>query len=48
MKAEKFGEISDFIDYLNNNLIIAHLCGFDITKKLPSYWKIPNISKIYL
>jgi transposase len=38
MKAEKFGEISDLIDYLSNNLIIAHLCGFDITKKLPSYW----------
>ncbi len=45
MKAEKFGEISDLIDYLNNNLIIAHLCGFDITKKLPSYWTFDRFLK---
>lgn len=30
--------ISDLVDYLNNNLLIAHYCGFDITKPLPSYW----------
>ena len=25
------------VDYLNNNLIIAFYCGFDITGKLPGY-----------
>nr|WP_274892352.1 transposase [Thermoanaerobacterium sp. R66] len=37
IKAEKFGEISDLIDYLSNNLIIAHLCGFDITKRIVNF-----------
>lgn len=35
MKCE---QISELVDYLNNNLIIAHYCGFDITCPLPSYW----------
>ena len=39
MKCEGFSQISDLHDYLSNNLIIAHYCGFDITKKLPSYAK---------
>ena len=26
------------MDYLNNNLIIAHYCGFNIMKPSPSYW----------
>ncbi len=30
--------ISELVDYLNNNLLIAHYCGFDISKPLPSYW----------
>lgn len=30
--------ITDLVDYLNNNLIIAHYCGFNIMKPLPSYW----------
>lgn len=30
--------ITDLVDYLNNNLLIAHYCGFDITVPLPSYW----------
>ncbi len=38
MKCEGFSQISDLHDYLSNNLIIAHYCGFDILKKLPSYW----------
>lgn len=38
MQAERFGEITDLADCLRNNLIIAHLCGIDITKPLPSYW----------
>lgn len=38
MKCECFSCISDLVDYLNNNLIIAHYCGFDIMKSLPSYW----------
>lgn len=28
---------ADLVDYLNNNLLIAHYCGFDITPPRPSY-----------
>jgi len=38
MKCEKISQITVLLDYLRNNLIIAHLCGFNITKPLPSYW----------
>jgi len=38
MKCEKFSEITQLQEYLFNNQIIAHSCGFDITRKLPSYW----------
>lgn len=38
MKCECFSYITDLVDYLNNNLIIAHYCGFNIIKPLPSYW----------
>ena len=38
MKCEGFGYITDLRDYLDNNRLIAHYCGFDITKPLPSYW----------
>lgn len=37
MKCECFAHITDLVDFLNNNLIIAYYCGFDITKKLPGY-----------
>lgn len=37
MKCECFEFITDLVDYLNNNLLIAYYCGFDITKKLPEY-----------
>lgn len=37
MKCECFDYITDLVDYLNNNLIIAYYCGFDITRKLPGY-----------
>ena len=37
MKCEEFSKISNLHDYLSNNLIIAHYCGFNIMKKLPSY-----------
>ncbi len=30
--------ITDLLDYLNNNLLIAHYCGFNISMPLPSYW----------
>lgn len=52
MKCEKFAQITDLKDFLKNNLIIAHLCGFDILKPLPSYWTfqrfIRNIAHSYL
>ena len=33
MKFEKFSEITQLQEYLFNNQIIAHTCGFDIMKK---------------
>lgn len=38
MKCEGFSQITDLVDFLNCNLLIAYYCGFDITKPLPSYW----------
>ena len=38
MKCEGFPQITDLVDYLDNNRLIAHYCGVDITKQLPSYW----------
>lgn len=40
MKCECFSCITNLLDYLNNNLIIAHYCGFNIMKPLPSYWTL--------
>lgn len=34
---ECFEYVTDLVDFLNNNLIIAYYCGFDLTKKLPAY-----------
>ena len=34
MKCEGFSQITDLVDYLDNNRIIAHYCGFDTTAKL--------------
>lgn len=47
MKCEGFSMITDLVDYLNNNLIIAHYCGFDITKPLPSYWSYERFLKSF-
>ena len=38
MKCEGFSQITDLADYLDNNRIIAHYCGFNIMEPLPSYW----------
>ena len=38
MKCEGFSQITDLVDYLDNNRIIAHYCGFNIMRPLPSYW----------
>ena len=45
MKCECFEYITELRDYLENNLIIAYYCGFDITKKLPSYWRYDDFIK---
>ena len=37
MKCEGFTQITDLMDYLDNNRIIAHYCGFNIMEPLPSY-----------
>ena len=38
MKCEGFTQITDLMDYLDNNRLIAHYCGFNIMRPLPSYW----------
>lgn len=45
MKIEGFYQITDLVDYLNNNLIIAYYCGFNIMKPLPSYWTFDRFIK---
>jgi len=45
MKSEGFSQITDLIDYLTNNLLIAYYCGFDIFKPLPSYWTFERFIK---
>ena len=40
MKCECFSCVTDLLDYLRNNLLIAHYCGFNIMKPLPSYWTL--------
>ena len=45
MKCEGFSMISDLVDYLHNNLLIAHFCGFDISRPLPSYWTFDRFLK---
>ena len=37
-KCEGFSQITDLMDYLDNNRLIAHYCGFNIKEPLPSYW----------
>ena len=38
MKCEGFTQITDLMDYLDNNRPIAHYCGFNIIEPLPSYF----------
>ncbi len=38
MKCERFSFVTDMADYLDNNRLIAHYCGFDIMKPLLLYW----------
>ena len=45
MKCEGFSQITDLTDYLDNNRLIAHYCGFDIMKSLPSYWTYDRFLK---
>ncbi len=45
MKCEGFPMITDLVDYLNNNFLIAHYCGFDISLPLPSYWTFDRFLK---
>ena len=45
MKCEGFNQITDLADFLENNRIIAHLCGFNIMQPLPSYWTYARFLK---
>ena len=45
MKCEGFSQITDLADYLNNNRLIAHYCGFNIMEPLPSYWTYSRFLK---
>lgn len=47
MKCEGFSMITDLVDYLNNNLLIAHYCGFDLSLPLPSYWTFDRFLKYF-
>ena len=47
MKCECFSCITDLVDYLNNNLLIAHYCGFDIMQSLPSYWTFDRFIRTF-
>jgi len=45
MKCECLIHITDLLDYLQNNLLIANFCGFNILKPLPSYWTFDRFIK---
>lgn len=45
MKCEGFAQITDLMDYLDNNRLIAHYCGFNIMEPLPSYWTYDRFLK---
>ena len=45
MKCEGFSQITDLADYLDNNRLIAHYCGFEIMRPLPSYWTYDRFLK---
>ena len=45
MKCENFSHIADLFDFLNNNLLIAYYCGFNILKPFPSYWTFNRFIK---
>ena len=43
MKYEGASQTADLMGYLDNNRLIVHCCGFDITRPLPSYWTYARI-----
>ena len=45
MKCEGFSQVTDLADYLDNNRLIAHYCGFNIMEPLPSYWTYDHFLK---
>lgn len=47
MKCEGFSMVIDFVDYLNNNLLTARYCGFDISLPIPSYWTFDRFLKTF-
>ena len=48
MKCEGFTQITDLMDYLDNNRLIAHYCGFNIMEPLPSYWTYDRFLKKWI
>ena len=46
MKCEGFSMLTNLVDYFNNNLLIAHYCGFDISAPLPSCWTFDRFLKL--
>lgn len=45
MKWEGFSQVTDLADYLENNRLIVHYCGFNIMEPLPSYWTYDRFLK---
>lgn len=48
MKCEGFSQITDLADYLDNNRLIAHYCGFNIMEPLLSYWTYDRFLKKWI
>ena len=38
MRCESFAQITDLMNYPDNDRLSAHYCGFNIMEPLPSYW----------
>lgn len=45
MKCEDPSMITELVDYLNNNHLIAYYCGFNISLLLSSYWTFYHFLK---
>ncbi len=45
IKCKVFSSITNLIEFLKNNLLIAYYCSFNIFLSLPSYWTFNHFLK---